>query len=582
MDNLVDIVFKKEDGTSEATVLEWLKAPGDSVEQHEPILEVSTDKVTVEIAAPASGTLSEIIAGSNTTVGPGTVLGRIQIGETHMEAETRPSDQPDEDLNIDALETNESGPRLSPLVRRMLREHGLQADDVRGSGRDGRITHRDILAHLEGQDTILENDQGEDLWSTDDDADAEYAPPTQQAVEEGHLPTVELVQHEEQEAEVHAFGPDESIADPAPEFDEPLIDVDLEEQVVDDSDDQKADAEQFHAETLELAEPEPETTGFGTDNDIQFREEAAEQEPNLYGFLSDDAESVSNASFGEPATNYESDLESAALSDCGPPTGDASADAPQIESPAGIDPQDSSASPHFVFESEVTGVQPHSPMRRAIAQHMVESVRRAPHVTAVFDADMTAVISHRALHRIEAERRGIRLTYTSYFVAAAVEAMKAVPEVNSVFHDDGLELLADVNIGIATALGSDGLVVPVLHNADQLDLLDIARRLQDLISTARNGSLSRSDVAGGTFTITNHGVSGSLIATPIINQPQSAILGVGRLEKRVVVREVAGRDVMQILPMVYLTLTIDHRALDGYQANRFLSRFVEVLETWQL
>ncbi len=223
---------------------------------------------------------------------------------------------------------------------------------------------------------------------------------------------------------------------------------------------------------------------------------------------------------------------------------------------------------------------PHSPMRRRIAQHMVESLlKTAPHVTAVFEADLSAVVAHREQQKQAHEQKGVKLTYTAYLVAAAVKALQAVPEVNSRWHDDALELFGDCNVGVATAVPG-GLLVPVIQKAQALDLFGIARRLQDLTARARDGKLTSADLQGGTFTITNHGVSGSLIATPIINQPQSAILGIGKLEKRLVVVEERGRDSIQIRPMAYVTLTIDHRALDGFQANTFLSRFVEALTAW--
>jgi 2-oxoglutarate dehydrogenase E2 component (dihydrolipoamide succinyltransferase) len=223
---------------------------------------------------------------------------------------------------------------------------------------------------------------------------------------------------------------------------------------------------------------------------------------------------------------------------------------------------------------------PHSPTRRRIAQHMVDSMlKTAPHVTAVFDADLSAVVAHRSRLRESFKQRGTNLTYTAYFIAAAGKALRAVPEINSRWHDDGLEVFADCNIGVASATDT-GLVVPVIHAADKLDLASIAARLQALTEKARAGKLSPEDLRGGTFTITNHGVSGSLIATPIINQPQSAILGIGKMEKRVVVVENVGVDSIQVKPMAYVTLTIDHRALDGYQANAFLSKFVEALSQW--
>jgi 2-oxoglutarate dehydrogenase E2 component (dihydrolipoamide succinyltransferase) len=223
----------------------------------------------------------------------------------------------------------------------------------------------------------------------------------------------------------------------------------------------------------------------------------------------------------------------------------------------------------------------HSPMRLAIAEHMQMSVSTAPHVTAVFEADFSAVMRHREKSRQAFAASGVSLSYTAYIVSACVAAMKAVPEVNSRWFDDRLEVFDDVNVGIGTALGNEGLVVPVIRAAQDLSLSGIAARLQDLTTRARTKTLTPADMRGGTFTISNHGVSGSLLATPIIiNQPQTAILGVGKLEKRVVVREVEGVDTIQIRPMAYVSLTIDHRALDGHQTNTWLARFVETLESW--
>lgn len=224
---------------------------------------------------------------------------------------------------------------------------------------------------------------------------------------------------------------------------------------------------------------------------------------------------------------------------------------------------------------------PHDRMRLRIAERTATSLSTAPHVTAVFEADFSAVIAHRAAKRNEFERQGIALTYTVYMVAAAVQAMAAAPTVNSRWHDDHLEVLTDVNVGVGTALGDKGLIVPVVHRAQTLSLVEIAKRLGDAVERARNGRLAPADVQGGTFSISNHGVSGSLMAAPIIiNQPQSAILGVGKLEKRVVVRGAGGVDTLQIRPMAYVTLTIDHRVLDGASTNAWLSRFTQTIESW--
>lgn len=224
---------------------------------------------------------------------------------------------------------------------------------------------------------------------------------------------------------------------------------------------------------------------------------------------------------------------------------------------------------------------PHDPMRLAIARNMVRSMADAPQVTAVFEADFGAIMAHRARHKAAFESGGIALSYTAYIVLAAARAMQTVPEVNSRWQDDALEVFADVNIGIGTALGDKGLVVPVIRRVQDLSLRGVAAQLQDLTARARGSSLTPQDMRGGTFTISNHGVSGSLLAAPIIINPgQSAILGIGKLEKRVVVREVGGADTIQIRPMAYVTLTIDHRVLDGHQTNVWLSAFVAALEGW--
>ncbi|KAA1184778.1 dihydrolipoamide succinyltransferase [Rhizobium tropici] len=224
---------------------------------------------------------------------------------------------------------------------------------------------------------------------------------------------------------------------------------------------------------------------------------------------------------------------------------------------------------------------PHSAMRLAIARHMAESLATAPQVTAVFEADFTAIMRHRDRHKDRMKAEGINLSYTAYFVAASVAAMKIVPEVNSRWHDDSLEVFEDVNIGVGIALADKGLVAPVIRQAQDLPLETIAARLQDLTNRTRSNALKADELKGGTFTISNHGVSGSLVASPIIiNQPQSAILGIGKLEKRVVVREVDGVDTIQIRPMSYVSLTIDHRSLDGHQANAWLTEFVRVLQDW--
>jgi len=224
----------------------------------------------------------------------------------------------------------------------------------------------------------------------------------------------------------------------------------------------------------------------------------------------------------------------------------------------------------------------HTKMRKAIANHMVSSLlETSPHVTSVFEMDMSNIIEHRKWHKKEFAELGVKLTFTAYFLAAVVKAAQEVPQVNARFHEDALELFSDINIGVGTALGDKGLVVPVVQQVQVMNLFSIAQSLNLQTEKARSGKLTASDMNNGTFTISNHGVSGSLFATPIIiNQPEVAILGVGKLEKRVVVEEVSGVDTMVIKPKCYVSLSIDHRALDAHQTNMFLAKFVDVIENW--
>ncbi len=390
-------------------VQRWLKAIGDAVVENEPLIELETDKVTIEIPAPAAGVLAEILKQEQDEIAPGELLGRIQAG-----AESQPAAKPAsvqatahapaiDDATTAALAAHAaslSGGRNSPAVRRLLSEHKVHATEIRGSGAGGRITVDDVLEHV-----------------------------------------------------------------------------------------------------------------------------AKKQQP------------ASPAAREQPATS----------------------------------------------QSAGTGRRvPHTAIRKRIAERMVESLlHTAPHVTTIFEVDLSAVLAHRSRHRADFEQRGASLTLTAYFLAACVDAIREVPEVNSRWSDDALEVFDNVDIGVGTAVEGKGLVVPVVRAVQSLDLFGIARALADLVARAREDKLTPVDVRGGTFTISNHGVSGSLVATPIIiNQPQSAILGVGKLEKRAVVIDDNGMDRIVVQPRCYVTLTLDHRVMDGHRANRFLQVLVARLESW--
>jgi len=225
----------------------------------------------------------------------------------------------------------------------------------------------------------------------------------------------------------------------------------------------------------------------------------------------------------------------------------------------------------------------HSTMRKSIAQHMVESKHTSPHVLTVMEADMSRVAKHRAANKAAFERDGVNLTFTAYFMMAIVAGLKAYPQTNSSWTDEGLLVHKYINLGMAVSLGEDGLIVPVIKNADDLSLLAMARSINDLATRSRKKKLQPDEVKGGTFTLTNHGVSGSLFAFPVINQPQAGILGIGAMQKRVVVipaKDGTSDDAIAIRPMVYMSFVFDHRILDGASADWFLAKVKDTLETW--
>ena len=397
------------EGTS-ATLSQWLVEVGQSVATGDPILELETDKVSMEICATADGMLAECLAKPGDKVEPEVVLGHIDTaGGATTAVIAEQSETPASAAPETSTEELKGQELLSPCVRRLINEHDLDINQINGTGRDGRVTRKDIEAHLEG--------------------------------------------------------------------------------------------------------------------------------------------STSNA-------------QTAPVSQAAPKTKPVSAAVP---APAG--------------ETEIV---PHSNMRRSIASHMVDSLlHTSPHVTSVFEMNMHNIIEHRKWHKKEYAELGINLTYTAYFLKAMAMAVEKVPATNARFHEDHLEIFKDVNVGAGTALGEQGLVVPVVKQVQNLSLQQIAEALTAQTEKARSGSLTPKDMTGGTITISNHGVSGSLIATPIIiNQPQVAILGVGKLEKRVVVETRNGEDELVVKPMCYVTLTIDHRALDAHQTNAFLSEFVSIIEHW--
>ena len=394
----------------DATLLEWRKQPGDAVAKDEILIELETDKVVLEVPAPAAGVLSEVLKQTGDTALSQEVLARIDpAADSVPDASSAPA-------NAAAMA---QGERLSPAVRRLVDEHALDPSTIAGTGRDGRITKADVLAHM--ADSAAPHDG------------TRTAPASRLA-----------------------------------------------------------------------GEPRPEST----------------------------------------------------------PTGPSA--------PRATPPSSSTAAPGNRGERRV----PMSRLRQRIAERLVQAQQTAAILTTFNEIDMQPVIAMRRRYRDGFEKRhGVRLGFMSFFAKAAVRALERFPAVNA--RIDGREIVYHDHCDIGVAVGSPrGLVVPVLRNVEAMSFAEIEAGIAEFGTKARDGTLSIEDMSGGTFTISNGGVFGSLLSTPILNPPQSGILGMHKTQDRPVVED--GEVVIR--PMMYIALSYDHRIIDGREAVQFLVCVKEAIE----
>ena len=469
----IDMVMPKlGESIAEATVIKWLKQPGDKVEEDDVVLEISTDKVDSEIPSPGTGYLSKILAQEGETVEVGTVIAEIVTEESELgggDGEVPPltdeqsagsSEETEEAVETVAEEVleesevvvekevvttsatdeqEESGGRFySPLVRSIARKEGVsvaELDKITGTGAGGRVTKTDLLSYMES----------------------------------GSGAGVEAVKEVEE----------------------------IKEEVL------SAPAAAKEDEPVEIEKP-VETTPKPVDEIV-----VAEKEPA----------------------------------------------AVKMETSA---------------DDEVV---PMDRMRKAIAEHMLNSVKTSPHVFIISEVDMKNIVDFREdVKNAFFKREKFKLTYTPFIVRAVARALKEFPYLNASVDGDNIILKKSINVGIAVAL-EKGLIVPVVKNADDLDLLQTAREVNDLSTKARTKKLMPDDVQGGTFSVTNMGVFGSLAGFPIINQPQVGILGVGAIKKQAVVIN----DAITIRPVMQLTIGFDHRIVDGADGAKYLERVSKIL-----
>ena len=239
------------------------------------------------------------------------------------------------------------------------------------------------------------------------------------------------------------------------------------------------------------------------------------------------------------------------------------------------------ANPNEVIVSGTTEIIEMDRMRKLIAKHMVDSVQTSPHVTSFVEVDVTNMVVWRDKVKELFERReGTKITYTPMFLESIATVLEQFPMINCSLQGDQIILKKDINIGMATALPSGNLIVPVIKGANQLSIVGITKAVNNLAQAARNGQLKPTDTQGGTFTVTNVGSFGSIMGTPIINQPQVAILALGAIKKRAVVVETPSGDAILVRHMMFISMSYDHRIVDGAMGSKFLSAVGKEIESW--
>ncbi len=233
----------------------------------------------------------------------------------------------------------------------------------------------------------------------------------------------------------------------------------------------------------------------------------------------------------------------------------------------------------LIINNEDIEIIPMDRVRQLIAEHMVQSQRTSAHVTSIEECDVTGLVKFREKHKSKfLEREGIKLTYTPFFVKALIDAVRQYPKINVSVDDNNIILHKRVHLSFATALEDGNLIVPVIKNSDALGITGLARSINDLSKRARSKNLKPEEIQGGTIALTNVGTFGTLFGTPIINQPQTAIVGVGAIKKQAVVRELDGEDAIVVRQMMYVSITYDHRVIDGMLAGQALAQIVKNLE----
>lgn len=550
----VEIIMPKMgESVTEGTIIKWLKKAGDAVKKDEIIFEISTDKVDTEIPSQAEGIISRILFGEGDTVEVGKVVAMIETDSAAVKIEQ---------------------PAVAPT--RKIEEVVVAIPE----------TKKEIVIETPKQ-----------AVSSSDLIDVPM-PKMGESVMEGtiikwHKKVGDLVKKDETIFEISTDKVDTEVPSPANGM---LADILVNEQETVSVGTVVAKISS-HGKVVVKSEPQTQAhdviaTNVAQISSQQFQaekksvEEIKEKGSKFFSPLVLNIAQKENVSFAELETIHGTGLGGrVSKNDILAYIANRSAQKVKtaVEKPVAAAPAPAFAMPPVTqrFESGKIEQIPMDNIRQKIMYHMINSRDTAVHVSAVVEVDMSAVANFMNSNREKIlKESGIKITYMSFISNAVVKGLQQYPLVNSSIDGNNINLKKYVNLGIAVAIEPNGLIVPNIKNAHEKNILGIAKGISDLAERARTKKLSPDDIMGGTFTITNYGSFGTIIGTPIINQPEVAILGVGAVTKRPVVMEINGTDTIAIKPMMYLTLAHDHRLVDGMLGGLFLKAVKENLENF--
>ena len=525
----------------EGTITKWLKKPGETVQRDEPLFEISTDKVDAEIPSPAAGVLSEIKIAEGTTVQINTVVGVIaESGAAAAPTPTAPQAVPKAEAEAEAP--------AAPAPSQPAAGHGTDGPgtDIVMPQMGESIFEGTITKWLKQVGDSVQRDEPLFEISTDK-VDAEIPSPAAGVLSEIKVPAGTTVQINTVVGVIGGTAGASAASAapaPAPTKAEPPAAVPQEPA----------------ASVGENVRSSPLVRKIAKDNNLDLTQ-------------------VSGTGAGGRITKTDvtSFLEKHSAGTGAPVAAPASAPAPQ---PAAVSAKP--AIPAAPTTPALPGeLVPLSRMRSIIAQRMVDSKHTNAHVHTVFKIDFTRIVKMREKEKSKYEQRnGVKLTYMPFISRAVIATLRKMPIVNASMEGDAIRYHKNINLGIAVALDW-GLIVPVIKQAEERSFVGVARAIADLAERARGKKLKPDEVGSGTFTITNPGIFGEQFGTPIINQPESAILGVGGLFKEpAVITDDSGTDSIAIRHMIHLTLGFDHRIIDGADAGKFMAEVKKYLENW--